>query len=122
MPRASDRAFEDWAAVETFALTLPDVEPGTSYGKPAVKMRGKMIASTTAPSGDSFVLSVTLPEKELLLDTVPDSFWETDHYRGWPAMLVRYGSDAGERIAMLLTRAWWDRATVAQRKAYGDRP
>ena len=122
MPPPSDRAFGAWRAVEAFALTLPDVEAGTSYGKPAVKMRSKMIAATTAPGVDSFVLAVTLPEKELLLETDPDTFWETDHYRGWPAVLVRYGSEAGERIAALIARAWWDRATVAQRKAYGDRP
>ena len=122
MGYANDRTFRDWAEVQAFALTLPGVEAGTSYGKPAMKMRGKMIVATTAPSRDSFVLAVTLPEKELLLETDSGSFWQTDHYHGWPAILVRYGSGAGERIARLITRAWWDRATVAQRKAYGDRP
>ncbi len=111
-----------WDDVVAAALALPGVERGTTYGKPAVKMRGKMIAATTAPDPGSFVLAVAREEKEVLIETDPDTFWETDHYRGWPAVLVRYGSEAGDRIATLLARAWWDRATVAQRKAHGDRP
>lgn len=114
--------FPDWAAVAAAALALPGVEAGTSYGKPAVKMRGKVIAATTAPDPASFVLHVPLADKEVLIATDPATFWETDHYRGWPAVLVRYGTPAGDRIAALLARAWWDRATVKQRQAYGERP
>lgn len=113
---------KNWHAVEAFALTLPGVVRDTSYGKPALKLRGKAIATTTAPAHDSFVLMTPLAEKEVLIETDPDTFWETDHYRGWPAVLVRYGTPAGERIATLLTRGWWDRATKAQQKAYGPRP
>jgi hypothetical protein len=112
----------DWEAVVAAALTLPGVERGTTYGKPAVKMNGKMNAATTGPSPDSFVLAVTKPEKEVLLETDPDTFWETDHYKGWPAVLVRYGTDAGERIETYLQRRWWDLAKKAQREAFGDRP
>jgi hypothetical protein len=112
---------KDWTAVIAATATLPGVEQGTSYGRPALKVRGKTIAGTTGPDG-SFVLHVALTDKELLIETDPDTFWETDHYRGWPAVLVRYGTPATDRIATLLARAWWDRATVAQRKAYGDRP
>jgi hypothetical protein len=94
---------QDWNAVVAIGCTLPGVEPGTSYGRPALRFRG-------------------LDEKDILLDTDPATFWQTDHYDGWPAVLVRYGTGAGERIADLLARAWWDRATSAQRKAYGERP
>ena len=113
---------KDWDAVVRAATALPHVELGTAYGQPAVKMRGKMIAATTAPDRDSFVLHVPVDDKAVLMETDPDTFWETDHYRGWPAVLVRYGTDAGERIALLIARAWWDRATVKQREAFGDRP
>lgn len=113
---------KDWAAVVACALALPGAEQGTSYGKPAIKMRGKMIASTTAPDRDSFVLAVTLDDKDVLLETDPDTFWQTPHYDGWPAILVRYGTPATDRIATLLARAWWDRATATQRNAHGPRP
>jgi len=112
---------KDWSAVIAAVTQLPGVEQGTSYGHPALKMRGKPIAATTGPDG-SFVLHVTAEDKEVLLETDPDTFWQTDHYRGWPAVLVRYGTPAANRVATLLARAWWDRATVAQRRAFGKRP
>lgn len=113
---------KDWDDVVAFALTLPDVEQGTTYGKPAVKLRGKMLAATTAPDAGSFVLHSALVEKEVLMETDPATFWETDHYRGWPAVLVRYGTPPRERIELALHRAWWDRASARQRRDAGERP
>jgi hypothetical protein len=112
----------DWDDVVATGRALPGVVIGTSYGKPALLLRGKMLAATTAPDPGSFVLHVALIEKEVLIETDPATFWETDHYRGWPAVLVRYGTDADARIALLLKRAWWDRASVTQRRARGERP
>lgn len=113
---------KDWDAVVAVGLALPGVEEGSSYGKPALKFRGRMLAATTAPDPASFVLHVAGEEKEVLIETDPQTFWETDHYRGWPAILVRYGTAATDRITRLVARAWWDRATVALRKEFGDRP
>lgn len=113
---------DDWRDVVAIGLRLPAVEEGTSYGKPALKLNGKMLAAATAPDPGSFVLRVGVEEKAVLIDTDPATFWETDHYRGWPAVLARYGTPAGERIAVLLARAWWDRATAAQRRNFGPRP
>ena len=112
---------KDWPAVVAAAAHLPGVEQATSYGRPALKVRGKVIAATTGPDG-SFVLHLPLAEKEVLIDTDPATFWETDHYRGWPAVLVRYGTPATDRIATLLARAWWDRTPAARRRAFGERP
>ncbi|MFD1786966.1 MmcQ/YjbR family DNA-binding protein [Sphingomonas floccifaciens] len=113
---------KDWDAVVAHALTLPGVEVGTAYGRPALKVRGKTIAGTTSPDPGSFVLHTTADEKTVLLETDPATFWQTTHYDGWPVVLVRYGSDAVGRIVLLIERAWWDRASKAQRMAYGERP
>lgn len=113
---------KDWAAVVDAGAALPGVDQGTTYGKAALRFRGRMLAATTAPVPDSFVLHVAIDEKEVLLATDPATFWQTDHYRNWPAVLVRYGSNATDRVVLLLTRAWWDRATAAQRSRFGDRP
>ena len=115
------RAFTDWEAVTRFALGLAETEMSTSYGRPAVKVRGKAFVYPGREAG-SFAVASPLPEKELLMETDPDSFWETAHYRGWPAVLVRYGSQDPDRVAMVIERAWWDRASREQRKAYGERP
>lgn len=110
-----------WDDVVAFALALPDTELSTSYGRPAVKVNGKAFVYPGREAG-SFAIASPLPEKELLMETDPDAFWETAHYRGWPAVLVRFGSADRERIETVITRAWWDRLKKTQREAFGDRP
>ena len=104
-----------------FALTLPGAEPSTSYGAPTVRVRGKPFVYPGREK-DSFAIACPVEEKELLMETDPDTFWETDHYRGWPAVLVRYESQDRERIETVICRAWWDRLTKSQQKNFGPRP
>jgi hypothetical protein len=113
----------DWEEAVAFALTLAGAELGTSYGKPAVKVNGKAFMYIGREAG-SFGVSVPLPEKELLMETDPDTFWETAHYRNWPAVLIRHCSAERERIEAVITRAWWDRLKKPQRLAAGlpERP
>jgi hypothetical protein len=113
--------FRAWDDLVAFALDLKDTELGTSYRAPAVKVNGKAFLYPGREQG-SFAVSSPLAEKDLLIETDPDVFWETDHYRGWPAVLVRYGSSERERIETVITRAWWDRLKKPQRLAYGERP
>lgn len=113
--------FADWTDLCGFALTLPETAMGSYYGTPAPKVCGKPFLGTGREPG-SFSLLLPLPDKDVLMDSAPDVFWETDHYRGWPAVLVRFG--AGERawLETLVTRAWWDKAPARLRKAHGPRP
>lgn len=113
--------FESWDEVAAFGLSLPDTELSTSYGRPAVKVRGKAFLYPGREQG-SFCIAAPLDEKELLMETEPETFWESAHYAGWPAVLVRYGSASRERIENVVVRAWWDRASKAQRAAFGPRP
>ena len=121
MPGGRDEPFGTWDEVAAFALSLPDTELSSSYGRPAVKLRGKAFVYPGREKG-SFCLATPIGEKELLMETEPDTFWESAHYRGWPAVLVRYGSPSRERIEMIIERGWWDRATKAQRAEFGPRP
>ena len=104
-----------------FALALPETEESTSYGRPAVRVRGKAFVYPGREPG-SFAVASPLEEKEFLMETDPDTFWETDHYRGWPAVLVRFGSRDRQRIEMVIRRAWWDRLSKTQQKDFGPRP
>lgn len=111
----------DWDEACAYALSLPDVEMASWWGTPCPKLNGKGFMSPGREAG-SFALSVTHPEKEMLFETDPETFWQTDHYRNYPMLLVRYRPEARERIELYIQRAWWDRARPAQRKAFGDRP
>ena len=112
---------ERWGEVEAFALTLQGAEPGTSWGHPAVKVRGKSFVSTGSEPGSFHVMSPH-EEKAVLIETDPDAFWQTAHYANWPGLLVRYGAPDCERIRIVIARAWWDRASKAQRTGFGERP
>jgi hypothetical protein len=118
---ARDKPFEKWAEVSAFALSLPDTEMSMSYGRPAVKVHGKAFVFPGREAG-SFAVESPLDDKEMLMLTDPETFWETPHYSGWPAVLVRFGSPDRERIELVIQRAWWDRASKAQRTAFGPRP
>ena len=56
--------------VRKFALTWPEVEDGTSYGTPALKVRKKMLARLKE-DGDSLVMpDVPIDERAMLVDAV----------------------------------------------------
>ena len=96
-----------WDEALAVALTLPDTERSTSYGQPAVKVgsSGRTFLSTGHEPDSSFVLQLDLDTAELLMATDPATFWQTPHYRGWPAVLVRYDGPDPERVRAAIGQA-----------------
>jgi hypothetical protein len=86
------------------AADLPEVEESTSYGTPALKVRKKFLCRIKDP--DTLVLMCPLEEKELLMAAAPDIYYETDHYRGWPAVLVCIKAVSDEELAHRLALTW----------------
>lgn len=113
----------DWGEAVAFALTLPGVSMGAgARGSLSPQVRGKQIVSQGRAPG-SFVLRATREEIEVLIETDPDSFWQTPQYEGWPCVLVRSEAADRDRVIRLIERAWWDRASHAQRaKRCAERP
>lgn len=97
---------KDWNALTGFALTLPDTITGTHYGGAAIKVasNGRAFVSIGREPG-SFVLSIDADTKEMLLETDPATFWQTPHYHGWAALLVRYNSADPSRVQAMVARA-----------------
>ncbi len=92
--------------VRRIALGWPGVEEGTSYGTPALKVKGKLLARLKE-DGDSLVVKGVGPdERAWLMETEPDVYYITDHYRGWPIVLVRLSRSDPETVAALLLREW----------------
>ena len=96
----------DWRTVRALALALPDAEeePGE---RPAFRVRGKLFAwRARERDGGDLAVRVDRDEKELLLESNPDVYFETPHYRGYPAVLVRLDKiDRGE-LAERIEDAW----------------
>ncbi|MBV9527822.1 MmcQ/YjbR family DNA-binding protein [Sphingomonas sp.] len=96
-----------WEEAAAFALSLPGTETGTTYGMPAVKVaaNGRAFLSRGHEADTSFVLSLAEDRVELLKVTDPDSFWQTAHYEGWPAVLVRYDCADDDRVREVIAEA-----------------
>lgn len=114
--------FADWEAVVAYALSLPGAELASFYGRPTPKVRGRAFVSIGHEPDSSYVLLCSRDEKAVLMEVAPDLFWETDHYRNYGAVLVRFGRGDREWIEQLIARAWWDRAGKPERAAFGPRP
>jgi hypothetical protein len=64
----------------------------------------------------------SVDEQEYLIETDPDIFFITDHYRGYPVILVRVDKIGRKHLAGLIERAWRRGATktlIAQRDGAG---
>jgi hypothetical protein len=95
-----------WDEVTAFALTLPGTELSTYFNQPAIKVAANGRAFINFGTvGDSFVLSIDHNSKEMLIETEPETYWQTPHYHRWPALLVRFGSSDPERVAAVIERA-----------------
>jgi hypothetical protein len=104
--------------VRKLALVWPEVEDGTSYGTPALKVRKKMLARLKE-DGDSLVMpSVPLDEREMLVEKEPKIFYFTDHYRDYPMVLIRLSKAKRATIEPFLRRRWRELASKAAVKEY----
>src|SRR5438105_14420432 len=75
--------------VRKIALAWPEVEDGTSYGTPALKVRKKMLVRLKE-DGDSLVMPGIPPdERDMLMESQPKVFYLTDHYKDYPMVLIR---------------------------------
>ena len=99
------------------ARALPGIEHGTSYGTPALKVRGKLLARVK--DADTLVLMCAAEDKEMLLAAAPEIYFETDHYKGWGAILVRMSLIADDELAHRLEQVWCMKAPKSLVKAFG---
>lgn len=79
-------------AVESIGRTLPDVEVTTTYGQPALKVRGKMfvcIASNKSAEPNTLVVMMDFPDRDALIEDAPRTYYLKDHYLNYPCILVR---------------------------------
>ena len=98
---------DSWDKVEAFALTLPGTAAATSWRAPAVEVaaNGRAFIYPGRERETSFALAIDLDTIELLKETEPETYWQSPHYAGWPAVLVRFDSPDPERVRDVIRRA-----------------
>ena len=106
--------------IRHIALAWPEVEDGTSYGTPALKVRRKMLARLKE-DGDSLVMpGVPQDERDMLVERAPKVFYFTDHYRDYPMVLIRLSNARRAHVEPLLLRQWRALASKAALKQTGN--
>lgn len=104
--------------VRALVLTWPDVEDGTSYGTPALKVRKKLLARLKE-DGDTLVMpGVPHEERDMLVEHQPKVFSFTDHYRDYEIVLIRLSTANHTHIEPLLRRHWLTLASKAALEAH----
>jgi hypothetical protein len=99
-------SFDD---VRKLAEGLEGVDVGTTYGTPALKVRGRVfacIASHRSAEPDTLVAVISFDDRELLLEADPTTYYLKDHYRNYPSILVRLRDIHRDALRDLLRMAW----------------
>ena len=106
----------DAAAVRRLALALPEAADESRPDRLAFSVGGKGFAWTylvrerlrgpRRPRLEVLAVRCALERKEMLIAAAPDRFFDDDHYRGYPAVLVRLEQVDEAELAGLLDAAW----------------
>jgi hypothetical protein len=116
----------DIDTVRRVGRSLPEAEDRSDATALNFYVRGKHFAWTylerveakraRRPRLDVLAVRCVAEEKESLLASDPEKFFTTDHYRGFPAVLVRLGKIDERELRGLLTAAWRCQAPQALAK------
>ncbi len=105
-------------AIRKIALALDHVEEATSYGTPAFKVGGVMIARLRDDLG-ALVVRMSIEDRQELIAADPETYFITDHYLEYPYVLVNMARVEPDAMRDLLKGAW--KSAAAQKKRSSKR-
>ena len=108
----------EWPEVVAIAQRFPEVEVGTCFGTPALRVRGKFMCRLRTDPDALVVRVIDVADARALLLGRPDVFFSHEHYEGHPYVLVRLDVIPREELAELLEDAWRLRAPKRLLAAY----
>jgi hypothetical protein len=95
-----------WDDVREVASSLPEVEESTQ-GRAAWRVRGKLFAwEARERDGGGLAVRVDREEKQLILDSNPELYFASPHYRGYPGVQIRLELVDRDELRMRLEDAW----------------
>jgi hypothetical protein len=110
-----------WTDVSRLMKALPAVErvPGKREWRVGKKLLAwerplrpadRKALGPVAPSGPILAVHTPLEGKEVLLASLPEVYFTTPHFDGWPAILVRLPVMPVDELHELLQQSWLARA------------
>jgi hypothetical protein len=105
---AQKRDSLDFDAVREIALALPGIEESTTPSGTSLRAAGRMLACPAVHDSaepNSLMVRVSVDERERLLTTEARTYYLTEHYAGYPAILVRLSRISHGALRDLLASA-----------------
>jgi len=91
--------------VREILLDLPGVDEGPCYGTAGFRVRKKFLARLR-DEDTVLVVKCGFDERDFRLRADPDVYFTTDHYNGYPTVLVRLDRVQKADLEELLEHAW----------------
>src|SRR5947208_15834135 len=91
--------------VRKIGLEMSGVEEGTTYGSPALKLRGKLLtclAIHKSAEPDSLAVRIDFDQREALMAADSEKYYLTYHYVDYPVVLVRLSRIKPDELRDLL--------------------
>src|SRR5881396_1859277 len=98
------------ADVRRICLSLPETVEKPYEGRPGFRVKEKLFARLRERPDALVVWRPEISEKEALIASEPHKFFQTPHYEGHPAVLVKLEAVEVDELAALLTESWALRA------------
>jgi hypothetical protein len=95
-----------YAQYLAIVLNMPGTEQSTSYGTPAVKVKGKLLSRLRTEAEGGLALRCGSLDRKILLQSDSESFFLTDHYHDYPWILVRLDKISKSSLTDVVLRAW----------------
>ncbi len=95
-------------SVDAIGRTLPDVAVTTTWGQPALKVRGKMfvcMASHKSAEPNTLVAMMDFADRDALVADDPETYYLKPHYLNYPCILARLGRVRLDALRDLVTGA-----------------
>ena len=100
-----------FAAAVKIAERFPGFEVATSYGTPALRVKGKFMARLRTEAEGWLAIRCDFVDREILLQAAPHVFHLTPHYESSAAILVDLAAIDKGALLEVLERAWRMTAT-----------
>ena len=95
-----------WKDVVAAWRGLPEVEEGTWFRTPCLRVRKKSFCRMKEDGETLVVRVVDLEDKDALLRSDPEVFFTTPHYDGYAYVLVRLARVDPAQLAEVIEDAW----------------